>query len=413
MRRPGSGAVTGATRHGTVGRVHDDSPWRRLDGGVAALGEAVGCFAFSPADRYLAWADRATSTRVHITELDSLRGVCSIDAPGAFSLAWQGEEALRVVRLDGGALVFADHAVPDGGEVHRLALPARGAVAVEHAVDGRAALVTPSRIAYGRHNALRWVGAHGADDVLDAGFLDLWGEPRRRLGYPGMCASLSPDGSLLALGAGDGAAASGEVRFVTRGGERVGGVETTGAPAGLAWASGARLIATLREPERTALVAVDRAGGCARLMDLARGFVVASVEASPDRERALVVGSVEIVGGIRVAAAAVVRLDGGDVASVSLSGRVAPRAGGPLGAACWGPDGEVVTLTHDAARVATLSRHASTDAEPMPFARFVVGGGGLRDDALTASRTRRWVAATWWAHDTDGVTTRRLVLART
>lgn len=374
-------------------------PWVKVDYRVHALTPAVGPWAFSPSERYLAWAEGLEHRAVHVTELPSMRTVCEIAAPDVASLSWVGDEVLRVVRRDRDRVVVARHGVPDGGELGSASVPRDGFVTgVQASADGRVALLYATGYApKGAPARAFLVGAAGDDEASALPLTHPRVPVSARSLQPVFHCSLSPDGRAVAVCQIE-AIGGGALWFAAVGGASS---ESVALPMGtslLGWLSPTRvLLHTLAEGG--ALLVADRDGSCAPLTKARVGAPVdGAFDLHPERDQLLLCVQ-GVVGSRDRTLALCVGVDGAAPTAIRLSAIGASDGGLRDGGACWDPQGAVVTLTQSPRGVANLTRRHTVRGPGARLAHFKLIGEGPVDLALAASPGRERFAMTWRSFD--------------
>lgn len=393
--------------------MSEPSPWEKVDHRVHALLPPVGHWAFSPSEQYLAWSEGLDLRAVYITELPSMRTVCTIEGAGALALSWADDETLRVVRGERDRVVVSRHAIPDGGPIGEVSVPRDGlSTTVQTSADGRVVLVRS--VSYARlGDAPRGflVGAAGEDDVDTLALR----HPRvvvdrHRRGAPVDCA-LSPDGRVVAV-------LHQQLRSpwdatLCFASHRAPLSALTPFPDGnarlLGWVSPTRVLV---QHER-ALLAVERDGDFSRPIKIPEAAAVeGSLDLHPERDQVLLCARVVGDGRYRTLALRA-RLDGSSPEVTPLSeGRALDDGGVRDGGACWDRDGTVLTLTQSPPGVATLARRPAASSAlarlarfklfgepPVRLAHFKLIGERPVDLALAPSPRRERFALTWRAFD--------------
>lgn len=379
--------------------MRERSPWVKVDDHVHLLTPAVECHAFSPSERYLAWTGAGA---VHVTELDSLRTVCTLPLRGVFSLSWIGDEVLRVAReviqhQIAVSLVLSRHGLPDGGTLGTTSTErfmVSGAPKYPHlqtSLDGRVAL---ARVAYGRDDSFphTWlVGAAGDDDIARLALTEPPDVP-----VPAE-ASLGPDGHIVAILQHASYVGPAAIRFTTT---RGASSQTARLPPGyfrlIGWVSPTHvLILGFREEEPTTLLLVGRDGSHTDLGASPFEGLDGPFDLRPERDQILVRWS-HSSGRERLRTFALrVPLDGSAPEAVPLSGWRALETARRDGGACWDRDGALLTLTQSPPGVANLARRDASGAPARRLMQFSLSGDHPYDLDLAASPRRTRFVATW------------------
>lgn len=383
----------------------DEVPWVAPRDGVRSLVPAVGALAFAPDEAHLAWVDGLDLGAVHVTELASSRTVLSLRGARAVALDWSAPDALRVLRRTGADATLHVHAVPDGGELARAALPRVGVwpVSIEAPVDGPVSYVGPTAwepSLTAQPDLRAWLVRHdGAATRFDP--YALLGARKRAAAPTARCA-MSPDGATLAVvfapREGDGLAAfvdlsSGVARQVALG--------DGGAPTHLRWVGPSRVfVARVDALSRATLFTVDPSGPA-----ILRGTLPANhalrpglVDLHPDRDALLLPTERRrfLTGADARTLAVALALDGPATAPAAFElSRLRPASGG----ACWDARGRLLTLTHPRLREAHLARRESLAGEPHVLLHLPLPGEQPEELALTPSPRRTVAAVTWFTSE--------------
>lgn len=379
-------------------------PWVKIDYRVHALTPAVGHWAFSPSERYLAWVEGPDMRAVQVTELPSMRSVCTLEGADFIALSWADDDVLRAVRGEREKVVVSRHAVPDGGMLGEASVPRDGlTTTVQTSADGRVMLIRSASYARpGDAPRAFWVGAAGDDDVASLALLHPRIElARHRRAAPIDCAQ-SPDGRVVAvlhqqpappwnaaLWFASPHAPPSRPTPLSEGYARL-----------LGWVSPSQVLVLHSLADGVAVVAVDRDGALSRAATItAASPLEASLDLHPERDQFLLCASRLGHGRYRTLALCV-RLDGAAPEIITLSeGRALGDGGVRDGGACWGRDGAVVTLTQSPPGVANIMRRPTLTATGARLAHFKLIGERPVDLALAPSPRRERFAMTWKCFD--------------
>jgi len=374
------------------------SPWVKVDDRVTALTPAVGRFAFSPSGRYLAWVEGPAMARLHVTALDSLRTVCTLDDPGAFALAWAGDDELRVVRAVDRAVIASRHGLPDGGALGAVTMPRDSfGMRAGWSADGRVALVHQASYHRAKSAARAFlVGARGDDVATELALAPATPEGRGPFVPPAPECALSPDGHRVAVVLRTSPHGEPLARFVDAGGARVAEVPLPrGEARVLGWASPTALLFH----NGATLLRADLDGSCTHVATLPAGTAVDDLDLHPERDR-LLLRALRAGDGARYRTLALhVPLGGAPAAAITLSGDRSPESGMRDGGACWDAAGAILTLTQSPPGVANLARRDAPGAPGRRLAKFGLPGERPHELTLAASPSRTRFLATWKAFD--------------
>ncbi len=394
----------------------DFVPWVSPDVSVRMLTPATGAFAFSPDDARLAWVEGDGAVRV--TELDSSRTVATLDGDRVSALEWTSPETLRVLRRAGGDATLHVHALPDGGELARVALPGVGVrpLSIASSVGGRAALV--GRESWGwppsRQPEVTWLvrGELGESVTRFDPYALAEAGLRERI-HVIRCA-MNPDGGALAVAsgaAGPGAGNAARVAFVdvATGSSTAHALPERADPTVVSWVSPSRvLVASLDAKDLTVIETIDALGErveVARLAPLEMTHYDAPLDLHPDRGRFVI--EIERLRERRGDAilAAVLRIPEPGAPPVkrelillseSSSGDRPTRRGG---GACWDAAGRLIVLTHPRPGEARLTRRDHASSSPHTLAHFALTGERPHELSLHPSPRRTRAAAAWLTLD--------------
>lgn len=406
--------------------MREPTPWTPLGDGVWSLRTRVRRHAFSPDDAHLAWCEGLDERTVHVTELATMRTVASLEGAAVRALHWSSPETLRVLRQTGTDATLHAHAVPDGGEVATVALPAVGLWPILRASrDGQVALVCRESWTWDHAPSVAaWVlrGERG-DEVSRLDPLALV-TPRRFAASGSALFALSPDGERLAVVLNTGTspeptgALASRVFFVSLRGEVDTHALTTLDRASLVrWIAPSNILAAFENSRgEGAMLCIDAQGRereaarWSRPDELLRG----GFDLHPDRSRAVFTLRHATwedfschAATLTLPSAAAPRAP---FARVELSRQEWTADARPLdGGACWDARGDLVTLSVTASDEALLARHDAPDGAARVLARFALTGPRPRRLALRASPLRTNVLATWQtAEGSDDVSFRGL-----
>lgn len=379
-------------------------PWVKIDYRVHALTPAVGHWAFSPSERYLAWVEGPDMRAVQVTELPSMRTVCTLEGADFLALSWADDETLRVVRREREKVVVSRHAVPDGGALGAVSVPRDGlSITVQTSADGRVTLIRSVRYAKpGDAPRAFLVGAAGDDDVTALALL----HPRIEIAQDWRATSIdcvqSPDGRVVAALQQKSIPPHDASLWFAAPHTRPSSPTpfSEGSLCLLGWVSPSRVLVSHSLADGGALVAVDRDGALFRAATFATARpIAASLDLHPERDRLLLCAS-QLGSGRYRTLALCVRLDGAAPEVITLSaGRVLGDGGVRDGGACWDRDGAIVTLTQSPPGVANLMRRPTVAATGARLAHFKLIGERPVDLALAPSPRRERFAMTWKCFD--------------
>jgi hypothetical protein len=403
--------------------MSDFEPWVTYGDRVKLSIAAVGRFAFSPDDAHLAWTTHDEAREVTVTEVATGRTVAWFNGASVCALHWASGETLRVLRRKGADATLHAHAIPDGGELARVDLPAVGAmrVTLDASADGRTALVgnaARSDWLLSRHAQRRYLvrGELGEEvSPIDPFVLT---DPDARARPRSARYALSPDGDAVAvvygatlgtsrssprarLPAADAATAFLDLRTRTASARAI---AEAADPRCVRWVSPSGvLVAYVDDADRTALYRVDAAG---------EAFLIARLEASlrgdepmevhPDRTRVLLRAervsegrrlrqrSLAMVLPLPAERGPPVQAEVVELGSATRSSS-APSSGG----ACWDRGGRLLTLTQVGSREAHVARRETAKAAPSAVVQFALIGAEPHDLALAVSPRGTRALATW------------------
>ncbi len=383
----------------------DEVAWVAPRDGVRSLVPAVGALAFAPDESHLAWVDGLDLGAVHVTELTSSRTVLSLRGARAVALDWSAPDALRVLRRAGADATLHVHAVPDGGELARIALPKVGVwpVSIEAPVEGRVSYVGPTA----------WEPSLTAQPDLRAWLVRDDGtatrfDPyallgaRERSAAPRARCAMSPDGATLAVAFGP-REGNGAVAFVdlASGVARRVALGDGGTPTHLRWVGPSRVfVARVDALSRTAMHTVDPSGPGELRGTLAANHALrpGCIDLHPDRHTLLLPTERRrfLTGTDARTLVEALALDGPTTtrAAFELS-----RARPPSGGACWDARGRLLTLTHPRLREAHLARRESLAGEPHVLLHLPLPGEQPEELAMTLSPRRATAAVTWFTSE--------------
>jgi hypothetical protein len=380
--------------------VYAYCPWVKVGERLQMLTPAVGCFAFSPSERYLAWVEGPDMRAVQVSELPSMRTVCTLDGSDFFALSWVDDEVLRVVRGDGDRVVVSRHAVPDGGPLGAVSVPRDGlTTSVQCSADGRAVLLRS--LSYARPgDAPRafLVGGAGDDDGAAIPLLHpRVALPRARTATRIDCVQ-SPDGRLVAVL--QQTEQSAALWFAAPGAPPSTPNPFSGSYVQLlCWVSPSSVLAVRHQAGSGEFVVVDRAGAISHVATIpAASAIEGSLDLHPDRDQVLLCARVDSHGRYRTLALRV-GLNNAAPDAIPLSEPRAPDGATRDGGACWDRDGGIVTLTQSPRGVANLMRRPTAVAAGVRLAHFRLIGERPVDLALTASPRREHFIAAWRCFD--------------
>jgi len=384
--------------------VYEYCPWVKIDYRVHVLTPAVGAFAFSLSERYLAWVEGPDMRAVQVTELPSMRTVCTLEGADFLALSWADDETLRVVRSERERVVVSRHAVPDGGALGTVSLPRDGlTTTVQTSADGRVTLIrSVSYVRSGDAPRAFLVGAAGDDDVAPLALLHPRIETARdRRAAPIDCVQ-SPDGRVVAvLHQQSGPPWNASLWFAAPHARPSPPTPfSEGYARLLGWVSPSRVIVLHRLAGGDALVVVDRDGTSSRAtMISAASPIDGSLDLHPERDQVLLCVRVDGNGRYRTLALRA-RLDGSTPEAITLSeGRVLGDGGVRDGGACWDRDGAILSLTQSPPGVANLTRRPAVTATGARLAHFKLIGERPVDLALAPSPRRERFVMTWKCFD--------------
>ncbi len=371
-------------------------PWVKVGERLQMLTPAVGCFAFSPSERYLAWVEGPDMRAVQVSELPSMRTVCTLAGSDFFALSWVGDEVLRVVRADRDRIVVTRHAVPDGGALGVAAVPRDSlTMQAQSSADGRVVLIRQAHFRQSQRTSRAFlVGARSDDAVTELSLLD----PRMPSGPDARAqvdCALAPDGHRVGIVFHGAPRADPRVSFVTGGGDRVAEVPLErGDVQVIGWVSPTALLLHVG----TALVRAELDGTSALVTPVPALTSLDDFDLHPERGQILhCVRSIE--SGRHRTLALRVGLTPSAPDFISLSEARAPDGATRDGGACWDRDGGIVTLTQSPRGVANLMRRPTAVSASVRLAHFKLIGEHPVDLALTASPRRDHFIAAWRCFD--------------
>jgi len=377
--------------------VSEYCPWVKIDYRVHALTPAVGRWAFSPSERYLAWVEGPEMRAVHVTELDSMRTVCTLEGVGLLALAWVDGEVLRVVRAAAREVIASRHAVPDGGSLGVATMPRDSlAMSAQTSADGRVTLVRQERFRQAQHTSRAFlIGWRGEDEVTELSLHDPR-PPRGPYVQPQVDCALAPDGHRVGIVFHESPLGNPLVLFVTAGGGWMAEVPLSRVNVrALGWVSPTALLLHVG----ATLVCAELDGTSAHVAQLSGVTALDGLDLHPERDQLLLRGLRPADGARYRTVALRVRLDGARLEVVALSGDRSPEPSAYDGGACWDRDGAIVTLTQSPPGVANLMRRPTVAAASVRLAHFKLIGERPVDLALAPSPRRERFVMTWRAFD--------------
>lgn len=385
----------------------DASIWAPASDRGRALVPEVGAWVIAPDERWFAWA-APSSREVQVTDLTSMRTLLSLSGEVVAALHAPSHDTLWVLRRKGPDATLHVHAVPDGGEVSRVALPNVGVwnVTIQASIDGRTAVIgKPVRGTFnGRMVSANYLlRGEGLEEVTPLDPFTLLGGNVRELSAQYV---LDPDGRSLAIAHATlgGTNPRTRVSLLELASRRVTEVATVEdpVPRHVHWISSSRvLLVANAEHQRTSLYAVDVERGATRFAQLSaldhlrfeRGVAV-----HPDRDRALLVveRARDRNGSSTRSVAMVCSLAGSSPpALLGLASDKGPIGTARYGGACWDRAGRLLTATSPTPREAHIALRDSVSEAPRAVAHIPLHGASPHLLALSLSPRGALAVVTW------------------